>query len=124
MEKKNNTTDILTVAEARKRLPVVRPIVERLMAVVEEAASARENEADPARLAALQSEFDAALDALNAQGAILKDPERGLIDFYGWIDGEVVHLCWLHGEETVDWWHGVQAGFAGRTRIRADQAQG
>jgi hypothetical protein len=44
----------------------------------------------------------------------VKDPERGLIDFYSQRDGEVVYLCYLLGEPDLGYWHGLQDGFAGR----------
>jgi hypothetical protein len=52
---------------------------------------------------------------LEALGIQLKDYERGLIDFPSLRDGRVVLLCWQLGEgDEVEWWHDVDAGFAGR----------
>jgi hypothetical protein len=52
---------------------------------------------------------------LEALGVQLKDYERGLIDFPSLRDGRVVLLCWQLGEgDQVEWWHDVDAGFAGR----------
>ncbi len=57
----------------------------------------------------------AELDNLGIQ---LKDFERGLIDFPTIRDGRVVLLCWQLGEgDELEWWHDVDAGFAGRTRL-------
>lgn len=47
-------------------------------------------------------------------GCELKDIELGLIDFPADMDGRVVYLCWKIGEERIDWWHELEAGFAGR----------
>ncbi len=47
-------------------------------------------------------------------GVEIKDFERGLCDFPHLRDGEVVYLCWQRGEEQIEWWHEVDAGFAGR----------
>lgn len=48
-------------------------------------------------------------------GVQMKDYERGLIDFPAMREGRVVLLCWQMGEgDTVDWWHDLEAGFAGR----------
>jgi hypothetical protein len=44
----------------------------------------------------------------------VKDPERGLIDFRSDRKGEVVYLCYLLGEPHIEWWHRIDAGFAGR----------
>jgi hypothetical protein len=45
---------------------------------------------------------------------LLRDPESGLLDFPGWIDGRDVFLCWRLGEERVAFWHGPETGFSGR----------
>jgi hypothetical protein len=52
---------------------------------------------------------------LHGEGVQLKDYTRGLIDFPAIRDGRVVLLCWELGEpERIEWWHEVEAGFAGR----------
>jgi hypothetical protein len=52
---------------------------------------------------------------LETLGIQLKDYERGLIDFPSLRDGRVVLLCWQLGEgDQLEWWHDVDAGFAGR----------
>jgi hypothetical protein len=45
---------------------------------------------------------------------VVRDLERGLVDFPAVIDGREVYLCWLIDEPAVGHWHGVEAGFAGR----------
>jgi len=47
-------------------------------------------------------------------GIEIKDLERGLCDFPHLREGRVVYLCWLNGEDQIEWWHDVEAGFAGR----------
>lgn len=48
-------------------------------------------------------------------GVQIKDYARGLIDFPSLRDGRVVLLCWQLGEgDKIEWWHDVEAGFAGR----------
>jgi len=44
----------------------------------------------------------------------LTDIDQGLIDFRAEMDGREVYLCWKLGEERIDWWHELDAGFAGR----------
>jgi len=52
---------------------------------------------------------------LHDDGIQLKDYSRGLVDFPCMRDGRVVLLCWQLGEpEQIEWWHEVEAGFAGR----------
>ncbi len=47
-------------------------------------------------------------------GVEIKDFERGLCDFPSERDGRIVYLCWQRGEETIEWWHDLDTGFAGR----------
>lgn len=47
-------------------------------------------------------------------GVEIKDFEKGLCDFPHLRDGRVVYLCWMKGEQDIEWWHDVDAGFAGR----------
>ncbi len=58
--------------------------------------------------------FQSAMQQLEALGALLKDLNQGLVDFYSLRDGELVFLCWRLGEERIDYWHGIDDGFAGR----------
>lgn len=61
-----------------------------------------------------------ALQALEDIGVWVKDPVRGLLDFPSDRNGEVVELCWLHGEPEVAHWHRIGAGFAGRQPLDED----
>ena len=47
----------------------------------------------------------------------LKDVERGLIDFPAIIGGREVFLCWEKDEEDIEFWHELDAGYAGRERL-------
>jgi hypothetical protein len=47
-------------------------------------------------------------------GCELKDPDTGLIDFLSMRDGREIYLCWRLGEERINYWHYLDAGFAGR----------
>jgi len=54
-------------------------------------------------------------EKLESLGIQLKDYRQGLIDFPSLRDGRVVLLCWKADEgDQVEWWHDVEAGFAGR----------
>ena len=55
-----------------------------------------------------------ALAELEDQGIVLRDPDRGLIDFRALHSGREVLLCWQLGEENLEWWHLPEDGFAGR----------
>jgi hypothetical protein len=47
-------------------------------------------------------------------GVLLKDAEKGLCDFPYVRQGRIVYLCWQLGEERIEYWHDIEAGFAGR----------
>ena len=45
---------------------------------------------------------------------VVRDLERGIIDFPSLLGGEEIYLCWLVGEPSVGHWHAVESGFGGR----------
>jgi hypothetical protein len=45
---------------------------------------------------------------------LLKDPRRGLVDFPALLGDKEVFLCWEMGEEDIEFWHDLDAGYAGR----------
>lgn len=47
----------------------------------------------------------------------VKDLDRGLIDFPAYVAGREVFLCWEEGEEEIEFWHDLDAGYAGRERL-------
>jgi hypothetical protein len=127
-----------TVEEANQELPRVRRIVEQIAELsalrpeLEDQARIAEYEAKregatPAKQERLQQARDAAVGAelewlkavanLNGLGIQLKGPLEGLIDFPSYRDGEPIELCWKLGEDTVDHWHRVGEGYAGRKRL-------
>jgi hypothetical protein len=52
--------------------------------------------------------------AILAMGIVIKDLERGLIDFLGTRNGREIYLCWHYGEDDIAFWHELSTGFAGR----------
>jgi hypothetical protein len=45
---------------------------------------------------------------------VLRDLDRGLLDFPSLRDGREVYLCWQEGEDAIGFWHEPDAGFGGR----------
>ena len=45
---------------------------------------------------------------------VVRDIDRGLVDFPAVLDGREVYLCWRLGEESVGFWHELDSGFRGR----------
>ena len=66
------------------------------------------------RRAHLVEAYKSALEQLAGLGCLLKDLQKGLIDFYAMHDGDLVFLCWHLGEDRIRFWHDVEDGFAGR----------
>ncbi len=48
----------------------------------------------------------------------LKDPQRGLIDFPAIREGREVFLCWKQDEDDIEYWHDLDAGYAGREKLQ------
>lgn len=126
-----------TPAEANSALSEVRPVAERLVAV---RARMRELEREQGELVtaiggngggyaatdlnAAQSELGGLADAaiacverLEDLGVVLKDLDLGLLDFPAERNGDEVLLCWHVGEDAVEFWHGLDEGYAGRKPI-------
>jgi hypothetical protein len=47
----------------------------------------------------------------------VKDIDRGLLDFPAILGKKEVFLCWEQDEEDVEFWHDLDAGYAGRERL-------
>lgn len=123
---------IFTVQEANALLPNVRTIVGKIQRAHRQLARYREEAkkasdaaerggggfVDGVAYAAVLTELTTQLAELETLGVQLKDFERGLVDFPSLRDGRVVLLCWQLGEgDELEWWHDVDAGFAGRTPL-------
>jgi hypothetical protein len=54
------------------------------------------------------------LASLEELGLVLRDIDRGLVDFPAILEGREVYLCWEEGEEGIEFWHHLDAGFGGR----------
>lgn len=62
----------------------------------------------------LVEEMNRRLQRFNEWGIELKGLEEGLVDFPSERHGRPVYLCWKQGEDRIEWWHDIDAGFAGR----------
>ena len=59
-------------------------------------------------------ELRSALNRLEDAEVVLRDIDRGLVDFPSLHDGREVYLCWLEGEAAIGYWHDLEEGYAGR----------
>lgn len=57
-------------------------------------------------------------EKIRSHGCLLKDLNKGLIDFLSILDGREVYLCWRFGEPSVAFYHELHTGFAGRQNIK------
>ena len=132
---------ILSLTEANATLPKVIPLVERLQQLqraILEGEQQREEltnklaggnghsqtalqdqlQVGAARQDQRVAEAEKTFNELGACGAMLKDLESGLVDFYGERAGKMIFLCWRLGEEArVQYWHTLEGGFAGRQPV-------
>ncbi len=124
---RNHAMKLFTVEEANALLPQLRRLMlgldglkTKLRAMAPEAqrASAHAIEGGGAshgiEYAATVANFLGMTQEILGLGVEIKDFERGLCDFPHLRDGKVVYLCWQRSESSVEWWHEVEGGFAGR----------
>ncbi|MGH9823950.1 MAG: DUF2203 domain-containing protein [Blastocatellia bacterium] len=58
--------------------------------------------------------FTQAVHDIEGLGVIVKDFQKGLVDFPHEREGRIVFLCWKPDENEIGWWHEVDTGFSGR----------
>jgi len=126
---------LFSVEEANQLASELRPALERLVQVkrdfdrvqhqadVLSLAASGASAANPdaqaleklqRRRAALGEELAKGIQAIQRRGCVLKDLDRGLIDFYTLAGDRLIFLCWQLGESEVAHWHPLEGGFAGR----------
>jgi len=117
---------VWTLEEATAALPEVRLLVQRMRELAAAAARARPTRRDGApsgngqtpTAGTADGDLRAVLADLTARGVVVRDPGRGLVDFPARSPtGREYLLCWLDGEDAIEWWHWPEAGFAGRTPL-------
>ena len=118
---------IWTLDEANGALPEVAELVRRLRTLAGATRQRRERtrgngaasgNGQTPHAGDAPAELRVVLDDLTERGIVVRDPERGLIDFPARSPtGRDYLLCFLDGEDAIGWWHWPDAGFAGRTPI-------
>ena len=108
-----------TLDEARDVLSNVRPELDRLvevradLAISAHAHNAGEDVSIP-DIKAAEAAMGEILDGVKAQGVQVKGYAPLLLDFPMEVDGRTILLCWLEGEDVLDWYHETETGFMGR----------
>lgn len=129
---------VFTLKEANQRLPLVRAIVQDIVTLFGDLQSRRDRLAEVKRMRGqntagrmyleeleqveIEIEHDEEklvgyVNELAELGAELKDPRIGLIDFPALLNDRIVYLCWKLGEGDIQFWHELDAGFAGRQTV-------
>jgi hypothetical protein len=129
-----------TPERANALLPQVRPLAERMVEQAEALARVESQRAHllariagnggdlpPSELAEATEAVEAAelalarcVAALHELGVQVKDPRIGLLDFPALRGEQEVLLCWHVGEDAVEFWHGLEEGYAGRRPLPLD----
>jgi hypothetical protein len=131
---------IFTPTEANELLEELRPVAEQLVARRQALTEAAESRAElagqiagnggglqPQELVDVHDalEREAAevarlVEEIQSHGVLVKDLDRGLLDFPAMRREDEVLLCWCVGEDEIAYWHGTDEGFAGRKPLPFD----
>lgn len=124
---------IFTISEANGMLPRLRPLLGELR---EEWGRIKEMNPEIRKLRD-RAMFDAwhprgveyvesvshltgVMSEIRDMGVLVKDLDKGLCDFPYMKADRVVYLCWHLGEDSIGYWHDVEAGFSGREPLGED----
>ena len=116
-----------TVAQANALIPWLDTLFTETRQAVEElhllrisAARARldaqggsSEQPDAGRMRELEAQIRRHLEEATSLGIEVRRVD-GLVDFPGWIDGQLVYLCWKYGESEITHYHPTSEGFMGR----------
>lgn len=62
-------------------------------------------------------QMQAQMERIQKLGIVVKDFDRGLLDFPHLHEGREVFLCWELDEDDIEFWHDLDSGYAGRERL-------
>jgi hypothetical protein len=114
---------VFSVPEAREELARLMPVLTEIVTIRADAAELAASLQEGGRptglgglpeLKAAQARLDDLMTTVQQTGAELKGFAPLLVDFPSELDGVPVLLCWLEGDEGLDWYHRADLGFAGR----------
>ena len=91
--------------------------IQRIVAQIMEIKKDTEALGDEAEMADTMDGLQREIQKLEDLGCVLKDLNVGLVDFPAVRLGVRVWLCWKSGERKVEFWHGLQEGFANRKPV-------
>jgi hypothetical protein len=69
------------------------------------------------RWARTMADFRGAMGEFQSREILIKDLDRGLLDFPAIVGGKEVFLCWEKDEDDIEFWHDLDSGYSGRERL-------
>ena len=115
-----------TPKDAEKTHPLVKKIVKDILEKGYELRTIAESTGgkidDNSEAKYLIEQINVYMKELEEIGCYYKDWNFniGLVDFPSVIDGEEVFLCWRSDEESIEYYHPMSEGYAGRRKIPED----
>ena len=126
--------DYFTLDEASRKIPWLKTQLETIASLTEEIELLRlelntdlikassnghgatdiDSKGDQKKIDAMVDRLKKLAEEINDSGIILRDLERGLVDFPMLWESREVYLCWILGESDIQFWHEVDTGFSGR----------
>ena len=119
-----------TLAEARAMLPQLRRLFAGLHARRKRASTAEAKlghslqqtggDLGGALVSSLLTDLvavDAEIRQLQERGVLIKDFDRGLVDFPSLREDREIFLCWELEEADIEFFHDVDSGYAARERL-------
>ncbi len=107
--------------ETFQKLELVRQeyitLQERLSELAKSSGSTDETSQLAASAELLARQIEEGVEEILDRGIIVRDVSTGLVDFPSQREGREVYLCWIGGEERIDFWHETNQGFAHRERL-------
>ncbi len=125
---------LFTPEEANELVPFLKDAFQRLAPAQEELTTIQErllglqrqrrsngSSSSESESSRLQGEMDRlvrgleeTLEEITDRGIIVRDVASGLVDFPSLREGREVYLCWISGEDQIEYWHETDRGFAHR----------
>lgn len=90
---------------------------ERLSEMPKDPGCADETSQIEANVELLARQIEEGVEEILDRGIIVRDVATGLVDFPSQREGREVYLCWIGGEDQIDFWHETNQGFAHRERL-------
>jgi hypothetical protein len=118
-----------TLAEANALLPRLTELLGRLRDSKDELTDTEAHEAlsdaaptngggdEGKRVGVAFLEVRRLLETIEQAGIVLRDIDRGLVDFPALLEDREVYLCWELGEDEVGYWHDLDGGYGGRESL-------